>query len=66
MKIHGLAIAEVAALARVSPSSVSAWLRPESNAAHRVMPDAAIELLWIKVEGVSPFNDPASRIGRRA
>lgn len=49
MDAHGLTYAEVAELCRTSVATVTSWLRPEGNAAHRGMPDAHLELLELKL-----------------
>jgi hypothetical protein len=41
--------ASVARLTSNSPVTVSAWLRPADNKAHRNMPDRTLELLELKL-----------------
>lgn len=52
--------AAIAAVARVSPLTVKSWLRNLESAAWRPMPDAALELLWFKLEDRSCFTDRAA------
>lgn len=56
---HGLDIPRVAELVHASEFTVRSWLRPVTNASHRTMPAATMELLRIKL-GV-----PAVRKRRR-
>jgi hypothetical protein len=47
---------QIAALARVSIHTARSWLRPESNASHRRIPDGSLELMWLKLGLGSPFH----------
>lgn len=55
---HSLDAAAVARLCRVSVSAVRAWLKSPHARSARAMPDAAIELLAMKLGEPSPFRGP--------
>jgi len=65
MERHAIDQEDVAILARVSGYTVLSWLRDPTTGAYRAMPDAALELLWFKLDGNSCFTDVAAGPRRR-
>ena len=53
---YELTLDQLAALARVSVHTARSWLRPDTNAAHRRIPDGSLELLYVKLGLGSPFR----------
>lgn len=45
MERDSLTVKDVAAMVQASPDTVTGWLRPENNAAHRKVGDRVLQLL---------------------